>query len=435
VASGFLHSANGLAADTLADKETARALFNEGNGFRDAGDLRAAVDKYKVAYALYPTPIIGLELGRAHVGIGELLEARQVLTSIEKLPLKGDQSGRANLARSDARTLSEILVTRIPAVKVVVPGIESTPARVVKVDGVVVPNEVLLVPRRLNPGNHTIELFDGNATSPLAIVNFALAERETKEVTVMPTASALVQPQPMAGAPIQPPPSQQPMAAAPIQQPPIQQATVVVPMQQPSVLVPSTHVPPAQPMAMEPRMGQSDPKRPPTAHLHDRFYLRMGIGAGSTSHNLTEQGMNGDINEVGALIELAAGWTISNSLVLGLGLYDAYTSKDQYGKTVTVSTSVVGPMVDWYVSPTGGFHIQAAVGGSVGSTTVTGSPDVSLSGAGFMLGAGYSAWIGNEWGCGAKLMILRTSTTDNDAGADLKIQSTAVGVLAEFTLN
>ncbi len=62
---------------SLADKASARDLFNEGIALRDKGDAKGALAKFQTAYSLWPSPSTGLELGRTHLVLGELLEARE----------------------------------------------------------------------------------------------------------------------------------------------------------------------------------------------------------------------------------------------------------------------------------------------------------------------------------------------------------------------
>ena len=60
---------------TPAAIASAKSLVADGRKLRDAGDTKGARDKFRAAYALVPTPIIGLDLGKADVALGELVAA------------------------------------------------------------------------------------------------------------------------------------------------------------------------------------------------------------------------------------------------------------------------------------------------------------------------------------------------------------------------
>ena len=143
------------AEPTLADVETARAMYVEGLELRDRNRLADSLVRFRGAYALAATPITALEVGRAHMLLGQLLEAREMLLSVERMPPKPEESQKAANARTEARTLAEQIKGRIPSVHVSFdPKPDGEPK--VMIDGVVVPNEALGAARRLNPGKHVV---------------------------------------------------------------------------------------------------------------------------------------------------------------------------------------------------------------------------------------------------------------------------------------
>ena len=69
--------------------------------------------------------------------------------------------------------------------------------------------------------------------------------------------------------------------------------------------------------------------------------------------------------------------------------------------SITVTLGTIGPYVDWYPSPTGGFHVLGTVAlaylsASDGTTTAN-----SGAGIGLGLGVGYDFWITKDWSIGA----------------------------------
>ncbi len=170
------------AEPTAADVETARGLYVEGLELRDAGKLEASLARFKAAHALAATSITSLELGRAHVLLGELIEARDVLLSVERLPVLPSESAKGANARVEARALAEQLRERIPQIRVVFsPKPDPMPA--VKIDGTSIPAEALGVPRKLNPGSHTIVAEANGARSSTTVL---LVEHESRVVALPP---------------------------------------------------------------------------------------------------------------------------------------------------------------------------------------------------------------------------------------------------------
>jgi len=213
-----------LAQPAAADLESARALFKEANALRDAGQHQAALEKYRAANALGRTPITGLELGRAYVTLGQLVEARDVLLAVDRLPVKPGESEKATEARRAASELARDLGDRIPSVTIQIAGAQPGVAVTLLVDNAIVPPEAHSLPRKLNPGSHTVEAQVGGA--PGNRVPFELAERDAKQVTVtidapppgaapLPPVAATVAPAsiaPVVAAP--PPPPEDPAARA-----------------------------------------------------------------------------------------------------------------------------------------------------------------------------------------------------------------------------
>jgi hypothetical protein len=189
-----------------ADVESARALYVQGLQLRDQGDLSTSLARFQAAQALAPTPITTLELGRARSMMGQLIEARDALTAVDRIPVRPDESPKAASAREEARALAEQLRRRIPSLRVTFsPTPESTPK--ITVDGTPIPPEAAAVPRKLNPGPHEVvaELGASRGTAKVIL-------REGLEETVTLTLSA--------GDAERPPPAPVPSAPAPGPQPP-----------------------------------------------------------------------------------------------------------------------------------------------------------------------------------------------------------------------
>lgn len=143
---------------SVADKEQAKALVVEGRELRDGKqDHRGALERFRAAYRLIKTPIIGLDLAGEHAWLRELVEAYGVCDEIGRLPPRDAESDQSKDARTKAAELGVALKARLPklALRVKDERAGGAPPRVV-LDGVALAPEALLVPREVNPGPHTL---------------------------------------------------------------------------------------------------------------------------------------------------------------------------------------------------------------------------------------------------------------------------------------
>lgn len=213
--------------------------------------------------------------------------------------------------------------------------------------------------------------------------------------------------------------------------------------------LPQQSPPPGQssPLPYEPQRYQAPPPPPPATHyrepddegihLHDGFYLRLGIGLGYTYASTKVESDYGDgelsVTGVGIAEEISFGGNIAPGLVLGGGIF-AVGLPNAKGKDVefegesydgefkwdSVILGVVGPFIDYYFDPTQGTHFQAAVGiatmqtsdgkveSDIGSMDIDGE---SGTGFGAMLGIGMESWAGEQWSIGGLLRVLVTNAT------------------------
>lgn len=170
------------AAPSAADMETARQLFKQGKELRDKGDLTGAREKLKAAHALGQTPITGLELGKTHTLLGELVEAREAFLSVARIPVASDETKKSADARVECDKLAGELKTRIPTVRVILAGVPAGTSAKVTVDGEELPSAALTEPRSVNPGHHVIVAkVTGNPESRAEI---DLKEAEARDVTL-----------------------------------------------------------------------------------------------------------------------------------------------------------------------------------------------------------------------------------------------------------
>jgi hypothetical protein len=143
------------AEPTAADRETARALMQDGRDLRDQGDKSSALARFRAADDIMHVPTTSFEVARTEVALGLLVEARDAIASIRKLPPRPDDPAPFNEARRRADELDATLDGRIPTLTIHVHAAEGSP-RVVSVDGIVLSPASVGLPRSIDPGHHLI---------------------------------------------------------------------------------------------------------------------------------------------------------------------------------------------------------------------------------------------------------------------------------------
>lgn len=203
-----------LAAPTAAQRETARRLMDEGKERTRTGDKERAVEAYRKAHELMRVPTTGIALARAHLALGNLVEARDVALEVVRMPRDRGEPPVFEQSRKAARELEASVKPKIPTVKIVVKG---GPATAVTVDDAEIAPLLLGEPVALNPGTHVIVAHNADGVARRAEVE--LAERDVKAIELdLPVATPTVvtasapTPPPQSGSP--PPPRMEPSTAS-----------------------------------------------------------------------------------------------------------------------------------------------------------------------------------------------------------------------------
>jgi hypothetical protein len=143
-------------AQTAADRETARALFDDGKRKRDSGNVAGALEAFKGADAIMHAPTTGLAVARSLAALGRIIEAREAAVAVEQLPAGPKESAAFADARKSANQLAAELAGRIPSLTIVIKGAPAGVEPAITVDGVAVPAAAAKAPRRLDPGTHVV---------------------------------------------------------------------------------------------------------------------------------------------------------------------------------------------------------------------------------------------------------------------------------------
>jgi hypothetical protein len=135
-----------------SDKEAIRGLSNDAASDYNSGKFDAARDKFGRAYALAKVPKLAVWVARSNAKLGQLVSAYEYYRQAVRLERNELWVGEAQeLAQKDAEKELALLLPRLPKVKVTVEGVEANSVEV-RIDGTVVPVELLGVDRYLDPG-------------------------------------------------------------------------------------------------------------------------------------------------------------------------------------------------------------------------------------------------------------------------------------------
>src|SRR5690606_28559328 len=81
-----------------------------------AGDYEAALEAYRGADEIMGVPTTSLALGRAHLALGDLVEAVDAFGRARRFPERNDEPRAFRAARRDATRLDAETAQRIPTV-------------------------------------------------------------------------------------------------------------------------------------------------------------------------------------------------------------------------------------------------------------------------------------------------------------------------------
>lgn len=165
----------------------------------------------------------------------------------------------------------------------------------------------------------------------------------------------------------------------------------------------------APPPAPLPNGGESSR----TFHYHDGFYARVGLsyslmgGAFSIGNGDDQRKIDYSGSHLG--FDLLLGGTPSDGLTVGGGLLMGSLLQPDMEvdgantATQNIPVLLLGPFIDGYFKPNGGWHAGALVGlGGLGET-----PETEGSGGfGGSVWLGYDKWVGDDWSVGGQLRFL-----------------------------
>jgi hypothetical protein len=149
-----------------ASRATARTLGREGIEAYNNKNYPTATERLERAYRVVKAPSVALWSARALEKNGKLVEAAERYLEATRLPVTSGDRATQEQARTDAAKEREALAQRIPHLKIEI----GSNVQEVHIDGVVVPLELLGVPRPVNPGSHTVTASRGDVQKSEPVV-------------------------------------------------------------------------------------------------------------------------------------------------------------------------------------------------------------------------------------------------------------------------
>jgi hypothetical protein len=151
-----LLSSPAWAQPTAADRETARSLLIDGRAKMSTDDFQGAEKAFRAAHAIMNVPTTGLDLARALVAQGQLVEGRDTALTVSRMPPGRDEPWVFTKARESAKALAESLSSRIPSLVIRIEGPDPGSPVEVRVDGVPIVASALGLPRKVDPGQRKV---------------------------------------------------------------------------------------------------------------------------------------------------------------------------------------------------------------------------------------------------------------------------------------
>ena len=168
-----------------AERAGARAAAAEGAAAFEQGRWAEVIDRFRRAEAIVHSPVHLLYIARAHVQLGQLVEAQETFIKIVNETLPADAPPPFHEAKQDAEKELGATEPRIPYVTIKVEGASTDPV-VATMDGEQVPPTLVGVPRPVNPGEHRFRAKSGNLESEESSITVSEGAKETVVLALRP---------------------------------------------------------------------------------------------------------------------------------------------------------------------------------------------------------------------------------------------------------
>jgi hypothetical protein len=178
---------------SAADRETARGLMQQGRELRAKNDEKGALKSFQAADAIMHVPSTGMEVARSQVALGQLVEARDTIAGIRRIPAKPSDPVPFKEARAKAEELDASLNGRVPALTIWVKGAADDETPEVSIDGEALPAGVLGLPRAVDAGHHVVSVKSASGEAKQEI-DVHEGEQKTVDLTLVAAATPVAAP-------------------------------------------------------------------------------------------------------------------------------------------------------------------------------------------------------------------------------------------------
>jgi hypothetical protein len=171
----------------------------------------------------------------------------------------------------------------------------------------------------------------------------------------------------------------------------------------------------------------------PRAFLHDGFFLRAAIGAGTLHLQQTAPSDRDDrLTGYGPRYELAIGGTPGKGLTVGGEMLlqqiarPTWSAAKATGEAPSAFLFGLGPFIDWYPNPSGGFHVGATLHlGAVYVADPDGEYTRPLGGVGMLgVSVGHDFWLAPQWSVGIVAKAAAGTVTRSDETRESHFETT-----------
>ena len=189
---------------------------------------------------------------------------------------------------------------------------------------------------------------------------------------------------------------------------------------------------------------QLAPQAPPPAPLvartdkvHDGFYVRMSFGFGSQSTTIDDGAPAPNFTATDATLVFnglvggapAPGVILGGSLALDSLPSTTFEADADRAKTGATLFSI-GPFIDGYPNPRGGFHVGGTIGPSFARlSSNTGFAGTKSSGISLAAWSGYDWWVADQWSVGGLLRLSGANNWSSSTSPDFAINMRSIALL------
>jgi len=174
-----------------------------------------------------------------------------------------------------------------------------------------------------------------------------------------------------------------------------------------------------------------------TDKMHDGFYVRMSFGFGSQSTTIDDGAPAPNFTATDATLVFnglvggapAPGVILGGSLALD-SLPSTTFEADAYRAKTGASLLSIGPFIDGYPNPRGGFHLGGTIGPSFARlTSNTGFAGTKAKGISLAAWLGYDWWVADQWSLGGLLRLSGANNWSSNTSPDLAINMRSIALL------